>query len=252
MLNHTVFSSIARSNLLKRLQSLHMSAISTWFWKYQSKKLGIRQTSAIVVAPHQDDETFGCGGLIALKRKVKAEITVVFMTDGSAAAASSERPLAQVRREEALSALSILGVEADRVHFLEYPDGCLNQLNQAEQQDLIKRLSDLLERCQPSEIYVPHSKDHHADHEATFQLVKAAICDRSLPVDLFQYVIWGFWHSPIWTKLKDFSEPYSLNIWSVQPQKQAAIAAYHSQREALPSGFVEQFQRPFELFFKVR
>ena len=38
----------------------------------------------LVVAPHQDDETLGCGGLIARKRYEGLPVHVVFITDGSA------------------------------------------------------------------------------------------------------------------------------------------------------------------------
>ncbi len=38
----------------------------------------------VVVAPHPDDETLGCGVLIAAKRRLGAEVAVVFLTDGAA------------------------------------------------------------------------------------------------------------------------------------------------------------------------
>ena len=38
--------------------------------------------SAIVFAPHPDDETLGCGGTIIKKRQAGAKISIVFMTDG--------------------------------------------------------------------------------------------------------------------------------------------------------------------------
>src|SRR5882757_7184185 len=38
----------------------------------------------VVLAPHMDDETIGCGGTLALHAQRGAEITVVFMTDGRA------------------------------------------------------------------------------------------------------------------------------------------------------------------------
>src|SRR5207248_577693 len=41
--------------------------------------------SAIVFAPHQDDEVLGCGGTIVRKLRAGADVTVVFLTDGSAA-----------------------------------------------------------------------------------------------------------------------------------------------------------------------
>ena len=39
--------------------------------------------SAVIFAPHQDDETLGCGGTIILKTQAAAQVTIVFLTDGS-------------------------------------------------------------------------------------------------------------------------------------------------------------------------
>ena len=36
----------------------------------------------VVLAPHMDDETIGCGGTLALHAQRGANVTVVFMTDG--------------------------------------------------------------------------------------------------------------------------------------------------------------------------
>ena len=38
--------------------------------------------SAIFFSPHQDDETLGCGGTIIRKKRMGAEVKIVFMTDG--------------------------------------------------------------------------------------------------------------------------------------------------------------------------
>ena len=37
---------------------------------------------ALVFAPHQDDETLGCGGTILKKRAAGAEVGLVFLADG--------------------------------------------------------------------------------------------------------------------------------------------------------------------------
>jgi hypothetical protein len=37
---------------------------------------------AIIFAPHQDDETLGCGGTIIRKKQAGANLQIVFMTDG--------------------------------------------------------------------------------------------------------------------------------------------------------------------------
>ena len=44
---------------------------------------------AFILAPHPDDETFGCGGTIARKLAAGATIHVIVMTDGSRVPASA-------------------------------------------------------------------------------------------------------------------------------------------------------------------
>jgi LmbE family N-acetylglucosaminyl deacetylase len=37
----------------------------------------------VVFSPHPDDETLGCGSTIIKKKRLGADVTIVFMTDGS-------------------------------------------------------------------------------------------------------------------------------------------------------------------------
>ena len=85
---------------------------------------------AVVLAPHPDDETIGCGVLIARKRAAGTDVQVVIATDGSAGRRARRlggAALAELRREEAISACAALGVEADAIHFLNFADGQLEK-----------------------------------------------------------------------------------------------------------------------------
>lgn len=232
---------------IETLQSTQAAVLSRWLLNYGTHLTTVSQSSALIFAPHQDDETFGCGGLIALKRHQNVAVQVVFLTDGSADKQDSQ--IAQTRRQEAISALSILGVNAQQIHFLDYPDGHLNQL--VHDQSAIAELAQLLARYQPIEVYVPHCKDHHPDHEATYALVNQAITESQMQVHLIQYAIWALWKSPFLLKLKpqDLANAYRISIDAVQDQKHCAIAAYRSQTAILPPQFLQQFSQPFEVFF---
>ena len=84
--------------------------------------------SALVFAPHQDDETLGCGGTIIHKKQAGADLKIVFMTDGSKSHSHliTERELKNIRREEALAAAQKLGLKERDVIFLEVKDGTLD------------------------------------------------------------------------------------------------------------------------------
>ncbi len=241
---------------LYQVQNLHSNLMFRWILRVKSQPLILSQKSAMVFSPHQDDETFGCGGMIALKRKQEVPVSVVFLTDGQGNGgfqASCKDKIIQIRKQEAKAALQILGVEPDRIHFLDRPDGTLQYLHNESKQKIIEHIVKLLQDYQPEEVYIPHRKDCHCDHEATYTLVKDAIAISKIEVELLQYPIWMFWRAPLFIilKLKDIAAARRLSIEPVQLLKEQAIAAYCSQVESLPRGFVKRFLNSYEIFFKV-
>jgi LmbE family N-acetylglucosaminyl deacetylase len=83
----------------------------------------------LVVAPHPDDESLGCGGLIATLAWKGAAFRFVFVTDGGASHRHSQswpRPRLAARREaEATEALRRLGVGAETRLFLGLADAAM-------------------------------------------------------------------------------------------------------------------------------
>ncbi|MBD2292492.1 PIG-L family deacetylase [Anabaena sphaerica FACHB-251] len=242
-------------NLLNPIQYIHASLLSQWILNWGSQPLKFSEASAMVFSPHQDDETLGCGGMIARKREQGITVAVTFLTDGRGSHGSVpniQDQIIQIRKQESLKALGILGVASSEIHFLDKQDGSLPDLNTSERQQTIAHISELLKRYQPGEVYVPHRKDCHKDHEATYYLVKEAIAESGIQVELLQYPIWVFWRAPLFIllKLKDIRSAYRLSITSVQEKKKIAIAAYPSQIQTLPRGFIKRFLHSEEIFFK--
>lgn len=240
---------------LEKVQYIHSWLLYKLLLLGGSKPLLCSGKAAMVFSPHQDDETFGCGGMIAYKRESNIPVTVVFVTDGKGSKSVNlewQNQIIQTRQQEAIAALQILGVEASDIHFLSKPDGNLSELDDAEYQQSIYEIIELINHYQPAEIYVPHKKDCHRDHEATYKLVKTAIQQMKFNVELFQYPIWLFWRAPIFIllKLQDIADAHNFSIVSVQDKKKRAIAAYASQINNLPKGFIKQFLAAHEIFFK--
>ena len=82
------------------------------------------QKSAVVIAPHFDDETLGCGGTVLQKRRAGAEIAIVFMTDGSTSHAQQISPdeLRRLRAAEGLAAAKALGLGQQDVYHLAFAE----------------------------------------------------------------------------------------------------------------------------------
>ncbi len=80
----------------------------------------------LILAPHADDKSLGCGGAIAEACARGHPVHVAILTDGTMSHPRSRRwpaaRLAAQRRHEAHAAVAILGLGADRLTFLDQPD----------------------------------------------------------------------------------------------------------------------------------
>lgn len=162
---------------------------------------------AIVFAPHEDDETLGCGGTILRKRALGARVEIVFMTDGAASHAPAliERTaLAAEREAEARSAARVLGVEAGDLTFLGHPDGALGTRHEAA----VEEVAELLRQRRPAQVFAPYRHDGLPDHVATRDIVVAALDRVDEPVDLYTYPVWFWSHWP-WMRDSAMVPPFA-------------------------------------------
>ncbi len=217
----------------------------------------------LVVAPHADDETLGCGGAIALLRSQQKTVHVLVMSDGTQSHPHSQKypaaALRLLRQAETRCAMAILGVADEAVSFLDLPDSAVPQMADAGFRSAVRQCRIYLDSVEPIKtILVPWRYDPHSDHRATYQILKSA-ADPS--VRLVEYPIWDW--DP--AQQKDLPElvaltPWRLDIQPVLALKQQAISAYRSQITDLidddPTGFrlspemLEHFQVPWELFIE--
>ncbi len=201
----------------------------------------------VVFAPHHDDETLGCGGTIRRLRAQGTPVTIVFMTDGSQAhgAGAAGADLAAQRRDEGYAAAALLGVDAERVHALDYPDGALRDHAASAE----SRVAEILAASGAVNVYAPFERDTTPDHIATHLIVKHAVQRCGAALDLWAYPVW-FWYywpwSP-WNEKPDRSWRWRLrralqshrharrwcrwrvDITAQRPDKLAALLAHESQ-----------------------
>jgi LmbE family N-acetylglucosaminyl deacetylase len=143
----------------------------------------IENGRVLVFAPHQDDETIGCGGTLALLRKKGCEIKVVFVTDGGGAGGLPEGTVA-IRRNEAIAALAVLGV--DDLVFLDEPDGNFRNTPEFEQKIMV-----ILHQFHPDWLFLPSILDYHRDHVAIGQAVFSCWRRWQGAARAFLYEIWS-------------------------------------------------------------
>jgi len=227
--------------------------------------------AALVLAPHPDDESLGCGGFIAGCAAQGRTVRVVVVSDGTGSHPCSRAwpapRLAALRQEETRVAAVALGLDAARdLVFLGMPDRAVPGTGPECEAAAAAVLQAT--PATPAAVFVTWRHDPHADHTAAFAI--AATVTRTLPAGtrLFAYPIWGlaFAHPIPGFPLPpepDLASPprgLRLDIASHLPAKRRAIAAHASQTTALieddPGGFRLPLEalalafRPFETFLE--
>lgn len=236
----------------------------------------------LVLAPHPDDEVLCCGGLLQEAVRRELPVRVVFLTYGDANEwsflAYRKRPtvrartalaMGALRRREALQAAERLGVAAEDLVFLGYPDHGSQQIflrrwgevrpyrarltrARGVPYDTAVRpgaphrgeeiLADLVEQIrafQPTRIFVSHPADHHPDHAALYLFTRAALwqLEEEIAPTVHPYLV----HFPRWPRVRGFrpevqlAPPERLHAagrWEVVPLPEVAVSRKRSALEA--------------------
>jgi LmbE family N-acetylglucosaminyl deacetylase len=216
--------------------------------------------TCLILAPHPDDESLGCGGLIATCVAADRAPLVAVLTDGAGShPGSAEFPpdrLLAVRKREVLQAVACLGLPPNRVVFMGEPDTAAPRHGPGFDR-IVRQLVRLI-RCEPgcSAILASWRHDPHCDHEAAS--LAAAAAAGITQVRHVAFPVWG------WTLLSDApvaardAAGYRLDISAFRSRKQQAIRAHKTQYGGLitddptgfrlPPGLLSVFDSPFETF----
>lgn len=178
----------------------------------------------LLLAPHQDDECLQTAGIIYQAVRSGAHVSVCFATNGEYASEAD----AAVRAEESRSVLAALGVPAEQIFFLGYPDtgmpyeeSFLRRLYDGRSiaasrwgrvetwrpdgQDfrfvrsgchgtytvssILRDLSGVLELVRPDTVYVTAPGDCHGDHDALGRFTTEVVAAMENPPTLYYYLI---------------------------------------------------------------
>ncbi|QWC57280.1 PIG-L family deacetylase [Erythrobacter sp. 3-20A1M] len=189
----------------------------------------------LVVVPHPDDETFGCGMALAAAGDSRRRIVVALLTDGEGSHPTSRLfprdSLVDLRAREFAEALRILvpdqQVSVERLHL---PDG-----SSRIDTGTLDSLTALARQHDVRAIWATWALDPHCDHEVAGDL--AAEVARRLDIPSWSFPVWGrFGERGLPERMVTFADP-DMNM-----RKRAAMAVYASQTTALidddPNGFI--------------
>jgi LmbE family N-acetylglucosaminyl deacetylase len=216
----------------------------------------------IVIAPHPDDESLGCGGLIADACRQGLRGKVVIVSDGAGSHPNSKayppNRLTSLREEEAKRAGAELGLKPEDMLFLRLSDRFVPHKGKGAER-AIGAIVDCVKGIGAGSLFVSWRHDPHCDHQASYQIVRQ-VQRRLSGLRLFEYVVWGHTLPPS-TEVGPIHRGFKIRIDDeTLEKKRRAIAAHRSQTTDLidddPSGFLftqmdlVQFERPHEFFLE--
>ncbi len=167
----------------------------------------------LVLAPHPDDEVFGCGGAIMRHVDAGDAVHVVIASNGEYRVdASTQSSYSKLRQTESQKAAIVLG--CDRPTFWGIPDRALEY-----GEYLIERITDAINTMKADLVYVPSVFEMHPDHRALGMAALESVRRNAAKPQLAMYEI-GIPMPRINTL---------LDISNIAERKQRAMQCFESQ-----------------------
>ncbi len=241
---------------------------------------GVNITSSdrvLIVAPHPDDETIACAGVIRYCLENKIPVYVVVVTNGG------NGELGVTRYHESLNATKILGLPSDNITFFEYTQGVDSLFNENWNKPIFingnytsdfayeknapyigvsleKNFETVITNFNPTVIIYPNPNDSNPDHWGTSSFVEYATNNLNYNGKIYTYLVHV---SSVWPFPRGYFPqnymlpPYFLanqNKWLLFPinnsdekLKYNAVESYKSQLDGDPT-YLLSFIRKNELF----
>jgi LmbE family N-acetylglucosaminyl deacetylase len=212
--------------------------------------------SCLVLAPHPDDETLGCGATIMRKIATGTRVDVLVLTDGAMWPPWNDHEHnVAVRAAELGTACHLLGLASDQVTTLSFPETQLH----LHSDSLVDALSDAIRTHKPDDVLATSEADPHGDHAAVGAAVRRALAGSASR--LLAYPIWQWERPRSWVRtVQAASRPETVSTTGYLQRKREAVAVYRSQistgtgrhrTEGLEPWFLRHFLGQREIFFPV-
>ena len=189
----------------------------------------------LVLSPHPDDETLGCGGLLNAAAKAGVPGHVLILTDGSASHPGSRTypaaRLTALRHDEARCALACLDLSEDRLGFLDLPDAATPSAGPAFEA-AIEEIVRVAREREAETLFVTWGHDPHCDHETAYAMARVArsrLAGLGAGVRLWAYPVWGLHLPPEAAITLNRPNGLTLDIAAERDAKLRALRCYASQ-----------------------
>ena len=174
----------------------------------------------LVVSPHPDDESIGCGGTLRKHVLDGDQVQAIFLTSGERGGhGRSLEETKNLREQEATEAAAILGLE--KIEFWQVRNGALRTTPK-----LVDRLRQRITQWAANVIYVTHDREMHEEHRIAARLVRRAVSGLAPHVSKPEVLMFE-----VWTPLQRMDQ--IVDITPYIDTKIAAIRAHKSQCDVL-------------------
>lgn len=167
-----------------------------------------KEDRILVVSPHPDDESIGCGGLLS---KYRGQCDVLLVTDGYREDLDNKEVSVE-RVKEFVIATEFMGVK--NTFMLHIPERKIIE-NKAKFSEV--------DFSSYKYIFVPNRFECHKDHADLYKVMKKVVKSKAPKAELVEY--------EVWTTLREHN--IKVDISDVWEQKKQAIMMHKSQVEDL-------------------
>lgn len=209
----------------------------------------------LILAPHPDDETIGCGGLITNLVTKANPPHVAILTGGGGSLRNhsdiSEETVIEARRKLTIDSARELGLPEANIHFLDFKDGSISARPETE----MERLRSLIAELKPANILVPHSGEGWPDHLAAREIGSSLAPANT---NVWEYCVW-MWYYNVWNL--DWHNACKLHLSPAEHKaKLRAVHAYVTPKApcgapwsgVLPAPFIRANTTRTELYFQLK
>ena len=184
----------------------------------------------LVIAPHPDDETIGCGGTILKAMDYGIQINILFLTDGENGGLGDAEEIRRIRKTEATQIWQeALGVN---IYFIGLKDSAIKS-----DDDSVTKLYRYICQLQPDTILVPHNNEQHVDHRISNMLLAKALCISDRKYEIVTYEVWTTIYPNVVINISDY---YSKKVNLIRQYKSqmeyfdyVELAYLHNRKNSL-------------------
>lgn len=232
--------------------------IRTLWIRVRSCTISVEFTRAkrvLILAPHPDDEVMGCGGLIQrLCEQGNTPHVVILTGGGQSHAACCHLPESDIKKERRAMASQILqnlGLPADHLYLLDFPDGSISA-----QHKEMQTLQNLVAEIRPEVVFIPHHGEGWSDHLVCRELVEKMPALGAAVI--YEYCVW-LWYYNVW-KL-DWKRARLLRLTKSEHVDKCRAVDEYTEKQApcgkpwsgvLPSLLIGACKWNKELYFRIR